>query len=1277
MAAKGTIGGKIVLEGEKQYREALKNIKTDQQQLRSEMRLCQSEFKNSQNSIDALTKKHEILTKQYETQAKKVDVYQKAVEESAQKQEKAASKVSELQDALDKAEKELDKMTDGSEENADAVANQSKVIEDLKNKLVLAEEGYNKAENKTKSYQTALNNATAELNTMQDDLEKTAKYLQEAENSTDKCATSIDEYGKETEDATQKTSIFGDVLKANLASEVITSGIKKIAEGIKEAADAALEVGKEFEASMSKVAAISGATGDELQALKDKAKEMGATTIFSASESAEALQYMAMAGWKTQDMLDGLEGIMNLAAASGEDLAKTSDIVTDALTAFGLSAEDSTHFADILAVASSNANTNVGMMGETFKYVAPVAGALGFSAEDAALAIGLMANSGTKASQAGTALRSIMSRMAKPTDQVAAAMDTLGVSLTDGYGNMLSLNQIMLDLRDGFEGLSEAEKASVASALAGQEAMAGLLAIVTASDEVFNNLENSINNCDGSAKKMADTMNDNLKGKVTILNSTLEGLGISIYEVFDDDLKMAVDGATDAVGKLQKSVERGDLGVSLNKMSKALGEFCENALEVGEDALPGVIDGFTWILENGDLVVSCLAAIVAGQVAMSVVPKIITACNAAWGAYQLVTQGAATWQEVLNVAMAANPAGLLLTAITALAAGVAAYVIINKDNLSAMDEVTRATKDQVEASKELNSQYANAVADRATKRQELETEAASCKKLVSELKDLTAKTSLTSQEQARMQLIVEQLNEAMPNLNLAIDEQTGELNMSTQALEDNVEAMMALARAEAAREDLTQIAKDQYEAEKQLADLREQMKEQQDAVTAAQDNYNRALEENAAIWDDVLSKEYYEPYELAKEAQAELQSQIDATQESIQGFTEEYEQTLDYISDTEAQATATAATAELGNAAETAGGQMVAMSEEAMEAMQEMYDSVYETVQGQIDLFSEFNGEMELTKEELLANMQSQVDGIQQWADNLETLAERGIDQGLLQHLANMGPEGAGYVATFVEMSDEELQKANELFAEALSLPEETTSKVMESYETAGKNAAEGFKTGITDNAEDVATAAGDMAQDTLDEAKKTLDINSPSKEFETIGQYVDEGFASGIKNNQQIVIDIVAALCSKTIQTGKNMVTKSEWEEIGSRIPEGMKQGIENGTSSVVSAVEKMATKAVESAKKTLDVNSPSKKFEYLGKMSGEGYITGWRGSMSGIEDVIADSFPDEDTIMDKADSKDLPGTGKAYSIQQEINIYNQTDNPIEAAKRFKDAQKEAAEQW
>lgn len=389
----------------------------------------------------------------------------------------------------------------------------------------------------------------------------------------------------------------------------------------------ALKATADFESAMSEVGAISGASGDDLKKLEEKAKSMGASTKFSATESAEALKYMAMAGWKTEDMLGGLEGIMNLAAASGENLGTTSDIVTDALTAFGLSASDSGHFADLLAKASSNANTNVSMMGETFKYVAPVAGALGFSAEDVALAVGLMANSGIKASQAGTSLRASLTNLADPTKEMSNVMVSLGLAtedtatvidsgklqkaqtkvenktidmekaqikyndavskygasssqaqtaalnlekaennlesaiselnetqkgatettgihnnlLIDSAGNTKSFHEVMVSLRSAFKGLTEEQQAQAAATLFGKEAMSGMLAIINASDDDFNKLVSAINDCDGAAKTMADTMNDNLSGQIVLLKSQLEGLAIQFVELIMPYLKQGVE----------------------------------------------------------------------------------------------------------------------------------------------------------------------------------------------------------------------------------------------------------------------------------------------------------------------------------------------------------------------------------------------------------------------------------------------------------------------------------------------------------------------------------------------------------------------------------------------------------------------------------------------------------------------------------------------------------------------------------------------------------------
>lgn len=322
--------------------------------------------------------------------------------------------------------------------------------------------------------------------------------------------------------------------------EKTTKAFLGITAGVAAIGTAAVKTASDFDAEMSKVAAISGATGEDFDALREKAREMGSKTKFSASESAEAMEYMAMAGWKTEDMLQGIEGIMNLAAASGENLGTTSDIVTDALTAFGMSAEDSGHFADILAAASSNANTNVSMLGESFKYVAPVAGSLGMSAEDTSVALGLMANSGIKASQAGTALRSILTRMAKPTKQSQAALDALGLSLTDEQGNVKDLATLMGDMREAFSHCTDAEKAQYAALLAGQEGMSGLLAIVNASEEDYNKLTGAIANCDGTAEEMALTMQDNLQGQLTILKSALEELAISIGDTLVPTIRKIV-----------------------------------------------------------------------------------------------------------------------------------------------------------------------------------------------------------------------------------------------------------------------------------------------------------------------------------------------------------------------------------------------------------------------------------------------------------------------------------------------------------------------------------------------------------------------------------------------------------------------------------------------------------------------------------------------------------------------------------------------------------------
>ena len=447
------------------------------------------------------------------------------------------------------------------------------------------------------------------------------------------------------------SSIEGGLSKFESRMKTIGKVVASVTAGL---AGAATVMGSNFEAQMKTVQAISGSSEAQLDILSEKAKEMGIKTVFSATEAGKALEYMAMAGWKTADMTQGISGVMNLAAASGEDLAMVSDIVTDALTAFGLKASDSAHFSDVLAAASSNSNTNVAMLGESFKYVAPVAGALGYKVEDVAVGLGLMANQGIKAGMSGRAMKNILSNMTKPTDEMAEAMGKLGVSLTDSNGNMLSFMDIMKNLRKGFaggnlgakefkeslqsisDGLEDgeideeeyqekmntlmtsmygagaAEKARLANMLAGKQGMTGLLAIVNSSEEDFNKLTSAIQNADGAAEDMANTRLDNLQGDVKLAQSALEGLAIQVYEDSKGPMREGVQMFT-------KSIQDLNAYIIKSGVAKNIGRALSKGLKQMEGVGKGVIEFGKFAMKHSSVILGLLSGMAAGYATLKAV----------------------------------------------------------------------------------------------------------------------------------------------------------------------------------------------------------------------------------------------------------------------------------------------------------------------------------------------------------------------------------------------------------------------------------------------------------------------------------------------------------------------------------------------------------------------------------------------------------------------------------------------------------------------------------
>lgn len=1003
-------------------------------------------------------------------------------------------------------------------------------------------------------------------------------------------------------DGTIRISTELDSTKAQGAMAKFSGTAKSALKGVAAAAGAArtaisamegyaVKVGSSFEEGMSKVSAISGAAGGDLEKLTDKAKEMGAKTKFSATEAASAFEYMAMAGWKTEDMLNGIEGIMNLAAASGEDLATTSDIVTDALTAFGMSASDSGRFADVLAAASSNANTNVGMMGETFKYVAPVAGALGFSVEDTAVAIGLMANSGIKASQAGTSLRSIMSRLAKPTDDVQIAMDALGISLTDSNGNMKSLNEVMGDLRKGFANLSEAEKASMAATIGGQEAMSGLLAIVNASDEDFRSLQNAINNADGAAEAMAGTMQNNLKGSLTILGSALEGFGIQVYERLQTPLKKAVDEGTENVNRLARAFASGGLkGVvseageifsrfadKVEGSSKVAGEIIgplrnisSEGMRLGKAVLPTATKAFKLLAENLDvavpLLISGVAAIksyTAAKTAASVIKKLSTAYQASAIAMELfidangtsavataASTGAITLKQIavgllskqlglattahaaFNAVVSANPIGLAVTAVAALTAGLVAYKVITDEASEKTYKLSNGEKELLNSCNDLTASLNDQRSAREKNVQSIDMEYDGYQSLLSELQSITDENGkVKAGYEERAKVIAGELSDA---LGMEISYIEGEIRMNGESVESMGEVCNATDEVIAKKKAEALCASLQEEMVEAYKNSKEALLAYKDAVSvmeekeAALAEAQKRLNEATELYGDNSGPKAMAAMREAKNAVDEAQTAFDEASAAVDG----------------ARTSLNELSAEVNNY----DALMEAVNSGTVEEIESAMNSL---VSGYQEYTKEMLASSQTARGEMIAQAQETTSALsvlveengqmyQAFGDDAADAAARAVSEfqklpyGVKSAVEEIGTDGAAAMVAALAQADfdgklsEKSIASNKAFLDGLAnLPEGTRDALSKAVEGAMKG-MDGF--------DQVSKKAEEEGISFLDALRAALDEHSPSKATEEIFRLAMEGAAQGVDAGKESVLskagEFVTAFLGKFTET-------------------------------------------------------------------------------------------------------------------------------------------------
>lgn len=631
--------------------KALKDAESRTRSACGELRQINSILKSGGDSAEMWKQKQEVLTTAIESSREKLKAMQTAqksisdqlrdgnIDKGAydkfkQDVEKAQNKLAKLKTE----QTEIEKKFNNKEIDQEAydkfrrkVENAEKKVKDLR----IAEKGLEESvrigdvsEDAYREFRRELERTEANVRNFSNQLGEAKSHLKVTGDEAQDTADDVKELGDNAEKVSSGGISSMTVALGNLAAD----GIRKAATELKNFTTDVIETGTEFDAGISKVGAISGASAEDMEKLREKAKEMGASTKFTAAESAEALEYMAMAGWKTEDMLSGISGIMDLAAASGEDLGTTSDIVTDALTAFGLTAADSGHFADVLAAASSNANTNVSMMGETFKYVAPVAGTLNYSIEDMAEAIGLMANSGIKSSQAGTALRSIITRLStdagsssKSLGALGTLVEKLGVEFYDTNGKARDFGDVIAETREAWQGLTDEEQTTYGKKIAGEEAIASWLSLMNAAPADVEKLSAAIKNCDGAASDMSSTMQDNLQGDFILLDSAVDGMKISLADELEPEMR-------DIVQYITKKMP--DIEDDLSKVFKVGSKLVGGAVKT----LPVVVD------------------------TLEPIAPLITAVGVGIGTLK-VARTAEGWMKGLNAVMSANPAVAVATGV--------------------------------------------------------------------------------------------------------------------------------------------------------------------------------------------------------------------------------------------------------------------------------------------------------------------------------------------------------------------------------------------------------------------------------------------------------------------------------------------------------------------------------------------------------------------------------------------------------------------------------------
>lgn len=681
-----------------EFTSQMKSMLTQMKLVTSEYKVEAAQAKALGNQTDLLKAKKTELTAKIKLQTDAIKLQETNL--TAQKQ-----KLTELHEKEQKLKEKVAELTEAYKDSVKTTGKDSEESKKLKAQLEETREAHAKAENAVKKQEDAISKNTIKVNESRVALAEQQAELKETEEKLDNAGKEFGEFGNEVknagknmDDTGKKTVSLGDIIKANLISSAIINGVKALANGLKTLATAAVGVGSDFESGMSQVAATMGITTEEIangseefDKLNKAAKDAGATTQFSATQAAEALNYMALAGYDADKAIETLPTVLNLAAAGGMDLATASDMVTDSMSALGDSAGTTESFVDKMAKTSQKSNTSVQQLGEALLTVGGTAKTLAGGVTEANTVLGIFADNGVKGAEGGTALRNVILSLTAPTDTAKKKIEELGLKVFDAEGNMRPLNDTFNDLNGILGTMTQGEQTEVLNEIFNKVDLKSVNALLANSGERFDELSGYISDCDGAAEKMAATMNDNLQGKVTILKSGLEGLGIAAYEKFKTPLTNAVENITEVIGKLQNDLTDGSLSGALDKIATGFGNLVEKASEIVAAVLPALLKGLGWIADNGEAIVSILTGIGVGFAAFKVA-SLIQGVVTAFKAFKLANEGATVAQWAMNAAMNANPIVFVVTLVAGLVAAIVTFIATNENARAAFVNVWEGIK---------------------------------------------------------------------------------------------------------------------------------------------------------------------------------------------------------------------------------------------------------------------------------------------------------------------------------------------------------------------------------------------------------------------------------------------------------------------------------------------------------------------------------------------------------------------------------------------------------